>query len=375
MAPECPELRKQKNGTYYVQLDLGTDPKTGKRRRPRKTFPGMDRDEAQAAALAWYEVMSSDLLGDALEAYNATFAVRNTRKSYESARRRISDLWAVPVRAVSVAMLNAEFVKMRERGLSEGTVRTTKEYLSGAFRRFVSEGLCDANPVDGTMRLRQPSTGGRAIDDESLSLIVNWVDRELSRTPSDKAGILRRNLAFAVWLDLRTGVRIGEMCALRRQDLVTRTGLMTVNGTMSDGVRQEHTKSHNDRAIPLDAEDHDTIKEHMRWQRSYLTGVSASTPILTLDGSHIYTARLNRAWQSMLRELGIAEHYTFHNIRHTNATLLLQAGMSVNEVQQRLGHSDPAITVKIYVHVVMAVRDSGASSAINRQLRAVSEQY
>ena len=372
---ECPELKQRKDGTYYAQLDLGTDPETGKRRRPLKSFPGMNREDATAAALLWCETMRSELLGTALEAYNGTFPVRSTRKTYESARRRIRPLWGVPVRAITVAMLNNEFARLLKIGLAEPTVRLTKEYLSGAFRRFVSEGICDSNPVVGTMRLRQSTTHGQPIDDESLSLIVGWVGRELANTPDDIAGILKRNLAFSVWLTLRIGVRIGEVCALRRQDINLRKGFVTVNGTMSGSKRQEHTKSHSDRTIPIAEEDHETIREHMTWQRSYLSKVYGSTPILTIDGSHLYGDKLERAFKRMLEELRIGDPYTYHSLRHTNSTLLLQAGMNVNEVQQRLGHYSASLTVDTYGHSTNSARDSGASSAINRQLRDISDQF
>jgi integrase len=53
----------------------------------------------------------------------------------------------------------------------------------------------------------------------------------------------------------------------------------------------------------------------------------------------------------------------FHDLRHTHATLLLTAGVPVNAVQERLGHSTPVITLKVYGHVLQRAEDQAVAVA------------
>lgn len=60
-----------------------------------------------------------------------------------------------------------------------------------------------------------------------------------------------------------------------------------------------------------------------------------------------YTLKFNR----IIKKLGIEKKVRFHDLRHTNATLLLQQGIDFKTIQVRLGHSDINTTLNIYSHV------------------------
>ena len=51
-------------------------------------------------------------------------------------------------------------------------------------------------------------------------------------------------------------------------------------------------------------------------------------------------------------EIGLDDSFTFHNLRHTAASIMLKNGMSLVEVSKYLGHSSPVITAQIYAHVM-----------------------
>lgn len=53
----------------------------------------------------------------------------------------------------------------------------------------------------------------------------------------------------------------------------------------------------------------------------------------------------------------------FHDLRHTHAALQLSAGVPINAVAQRLGHSTPVITLKVYGHVLRRAEDQAVSVA------------
>lgn len=68
-------------------------------------------------------------------------------------------------------------------------------------------------------------------------------------------------------------------------------------------------------------------------------------------GGAIIPRNMERTWENVLKEAKI-EHKKFHALRHTHATQLLAAGVPLLEVSKRLGHSSPAITLKLYAHAI-----------------------
>ena len=351
------ELRHMRDGTPFVRVSLGRDPVTGRERRTQKSFPGMSDEEAMGAALEWYGHITGETLGEALRRYNASKTSTNTRRSYDSdARCHAAPLSDVPVRDVTTAMLNRLFTKLLSDGAKDGgplspsTVRRFKMYLQGAFNFLVNEGMVEHNPVKDTISIRIAPKVGVAIDDQTLKLVHRWCQERMGSEPDTQAGIRERNRAVAIWLSLVTGMRAGEVCAARRQDVSLRMGTITVSGTMAGTRRQDHTKGKRVRVVDVAESERETIRRHLSWQDGYLPKTGGTTPLVTSDGSRMTTQVLDRMFSAMRRQLGISPEYTFHSLRHTNATLLIQSGVGVKELQERLGHAAASTTVNTYAH-------------------------
>ena len=69
------------------------------------------------------------------------------------------------------------------------------------------------------------------------------------------------------------------------------------------------------------------------------------------DGSYIHPMYYNKKLTKVIKSCNIDKRVRFHDLRHTNATLLLQQGVNSKVVQERLGHKDIATTLNIYSHV------------------------
>ena len=378
------QLRQDKKGTYYVRFRLGVD-LDGKARRYRKSFPGMGEEEAHAAALAYYQSVSKGTLKEALLDYNRTKAAPNTIKTYNYyATRLAAPIADMPVVSVDVPTLNRLFRKLLKSGtgndeksaLTPGTVNGFKRYLYGAFRYFVSMKLISTNPVSETIKISVTLNESLALDDESTAKLIKWIDQEIAAECETQPQILRRNVAFAIWLSLITGARAGEVCAIRRKDINPRKRTLSINGTATlvDGaiVRQNHTKGRKPRTLDLLEEQLGTIRTHERWQQSYLEGAGPNTPIVTVDGCLTSPKTLSEQFRRIAREIALDPSYHFHSLRHTNATLMLQDGVNPSLVQQRIGHADASTTLRYYGHAI-AGHGAEAARSVEESLETIRD--
>jgi len=80
-----------------------------------------------------------------------------------------------------------------------------------------------------------------------------------------------------------------------------------------------------------------------------------------LDTSNFVT----RYFKPLLKPAGIDSNFTFHGLRHTHATLLLQQGVNPKVIQERLGHCNIGMTLDIYSHVLPDMQDK-AIDALNQ---------
>lgn len=156
----------------------------------------------------------------------------------------------------------------------------------------------------------------------------------------------------AVLLCLYAGLRLGELCALRWED-VDFTGMaLTVNrtvqrvatpGRMTKTILLEtNPKSESSRrTIPLTAELLG-ILSRLKGEQPYVFGGEAPQDPRTMQ----------YRFQKILKEAGI-DGGTFHTLRHTFATNCVENGMDVKTLSEILGHSDVKITLNRYVHPTM----------------------
>jgi len=79
----------------------------------------------------------------------------------------------------------------------------------------------------------------------------------------------------------------------------------------------------------------------------------------TGEGAHINPNAVSKAFKDIRVQLGLPR-VRFHDLRHTHASLLLQAGVHLKVVQERLGHSTIAITADTYSHVAAGLQKAAA---------------
>lgn len=200
--------------------------------------------------------------------------------------------------------------------------------LEGAART----GIIAANPVRLARRPRQERTGGvrsRALTADEVKVMLDFVP----------AGPHRDYLAALVY----TGMRAGEASALRVGDIDVEHGVIHVRRSFSPAgggkVREQTPKSHKERSVPLPSSLRAIVIRRIE-------GLGRNELVFTgPNGGRLNPSNVRRAvdWAGLRTRLDRPD-LRIHDLRHTLATLLFDAGAAANDVQAILGHSSMQVT-------------------------------
>jgi integrase len=258
--------------------------------------------------------------------------------------------------------------------LSAKTCRLHHSILSSALKLAERDGLVRRNVA----RLATERPNRQAVPEQ----LKAWTAGEARKVlVAAKAEGLQAGALLALALD--SGARRGELQGLRWSDLDLPTGVLRIERqllywkTAKPKAQPEAvfgpTKTRRTRSIDLSAETLALLREHKREQAEFKLAnrtVYADHGLIFAQTcpsgpnrrvgeplkSSMLTSLLNRLIQS-----ASVRPITVHGLRHTNATLLLAAGVQPHVVQRRLGHSNIAMTLNQYAHVLPSQQQDAAS--------------
>ena len=174
--------------------------------------------------------------------------------------------------------------------------------------------------------------------------------------------------SLALTLTIETGLRRGEMCGLQWSDIDFDNKTLTCNNAL---IRQENIYTISNlktessyRQLPLSdsilsiLKRHKTIqaKNKLRYGEYYLNvnkfkGIEYDLIFTEENGRYIIPSRFLQRIKRLCKYCGIEKNIRWHDLRHSNATLLLKLGVSMKIIQERLGHSLMQTTSDTYAHV------------------------
>jgi site-specific recombinase XerD len=215
-----------------------------------------------------------------------------------------------------------------ERGLSAATVRRRFACLHAYFRWAAREGYSE----DPFVRWR-PTLPRRRRLPRNLSKVEAGSLVSGARSAGED-----EMLQISISLMIATGLRVGELCKLRADDISPDGRMLHVHG-----------KGSRDRvAYVADAQLQFRLS-CMAKSRSQTGGASAPL-FLNQRGFPMRSQSIRSRLRKLAGQAGIARRVTPHMLRHTAATLLIENGVDIRYVQRLLGHSTIA-TTEIYTHV------------------------
>jgi integrase len=384
MAKDAGPRKDTSNGTWWFVVDLAPGPDGRRRQAKRRGFK--TKAEAQAALdelrvagrQGAYVPPPRQRLGDYLTdewlpAIKVTIE-DSTWASYERYLRLhvIPHLGGVRLEAVDAGMLNRLYADLLDHGrldgkpggLSRQSVRYVHTVLGRALGDAVRWVRLVRNPAQAATPPRAAQTKTKAPE------MRTWDADTLARFLDAERGT-RYHVAFLFLAT--TGCRRGEALGLRWSDVdldAGRASLRHTIGAIDHRIYEKSTpKSHRARVIDLDA---DTVAALRSWrtrqaEERLLLGPSYDDRGLVFchpDGRPYHPDRFSREFDRRVARHGVPR-IRLHDLRHTWATLALQAGVDVKIVSQRLGHASATITWDIYQHVTPAMQSDAAERVAN----------
>lgn len=166
-----------------------------------------------------------------------------------------------------------------------------------------------------------------------------------------------------------SGMRKGELMALTWPDINFNSGTVSINKTLSRDAKSKKCindtpkTSSSTRIVPLDAETMAVLGEWRRRQLNNVIYLGTSKDNLVFSnpvtGKYYAQKALNEWTKKIARAAGV-KAITPHGFRHTHASLCFAAGLSMQDVKERLGHSSITMTMDIYTHVTREQSKAGA---------------
>lgn len=285
-----------------------------------------------------------------MKEYKKNEIKKGTYEDYEqmyrsTIKKRLGNKNLRDIRAEHIQKLYNELVK---EDYSVSSINLTAAILSGCFKQAVRNGIVERNPVSLAKKPRQAKKKKEriAMTKEQQELFMEYA----------KESYLYH--FFAVML--RTGMRKGEMMALKYSDVDKKQRVIHVRRTLKyitgEGyIEQEPKTKTSMRDIPLTA----AMLEHIEAQRSYW-----GFKVVRMDqylfcnenGEPLNNLRAQKEIDRITELIRAAGHefprITSHVFRHTFATRAIEAGMQPQVLKTILGHSSLAMTMDLYSHVL-----------------------
>ena len=241
-------------------------------------------------------------------------------------------------------------------GLSKQTVLHMHRVLKRALSQAVKWGLLSRNPCDAVDNIPKPNKKERLTftTEETLSLL-----EQLNGNP----------LYLPVLIAVTTGMRRGEILGLRWKDIDLDKKRFYIRQIVIETreygleVKQPKTDS-SSRTIALPQIAIDAIKKYRVEQAELCLqlgkGLTPESMLFDEFSGLNVPNRITINFRSFIKAHGF-KHVTFHDLRHTHATHLLEQNIHPKIVSERLGHSTIALTMNTYSHVMPTMQEEAAN--------------
>ncbi|EAF6815807.1 site-specific integrase [Listeria monocytogenes] len=357
---------KKQNKTFYRvrNLFLGRDEITGKKKYKDKSG-FKTKKEAQrwiGQALEATEKYGVSGQQQNIQTYKQLYLMflehqrKTTKPSSVAINRRFIEGHVLPIignmklKDIKPAFLQTLVYEWHDNFAQYAYIR---KVASQVFKYGISLEIIETNPMSKTL-LPRPKEAEKKLQFWTRQELKTFFEK-LKDYGNPKIHAYFRLLAY-------TGMRKSEVLSLQWGDINYHTRKIRISKTI--GMDEENKKYVSDtpktknsiRTITIDEESLHILSEWQNHQKDtfQLLGIDTTNPlqfIFTDKKNHIYYPTAVNDWLDyLIKKFGLPR-ITPHNLRHTHVSLLLEAGVPLKEVSERVGHKDSKITLEIYAHI------------------------
>lgn len=382
--PNCKCEGKCKCGaTWAYTVEVGINPKTGKRKRKKKN--GFKTKKAAETAVAELlkeldqgtfvdeqNILFEDFAYDWLSMYEGTGKVKeSTVRVRRHEIKRLLDYFAkLKIKDITKHRYQNALNDLKKRGYSYNTIDGAHRTGKMIFKKAVELEVIKKNPTEFTHVPKQQKT----IEElERRKDIPNYLEKEELHRFLQVTKKLGLDQDYPIFLLLAyTGLRVGELCALKWRDIdmeeqtisITKTYYNPTNNKKEYKLLTPKTSTAV-RVIDVDETVIDVLKRHRAQQKEVMMKyrdiyhnegfVFANTDEET-PGYPFYIKKIENRMRRLLKIAELNIHLTPHSIRHTHTSLLAEAGVGLPQIMERLGHKDEDTTKNVYLHVTKEMK-------------------
>jgi len=388
---------KRSRWSWSLVVDQGRDPTTSKRKQRWIRFE-VPRDKSQREAMKLAEAKLAEVLhqvdkGTFVEASKTTLieylrswhakAVAPLKRP-ETARVYSSfiethvakaSIGSMPLQKVRKTDLE-HFYNVGLAKLSASSITVAHAMLSKALRDAVEDGLIAFSPAPLARNRRKVEKSASTENAQQHCWSADEA-RTFLRVAKETAS---PQMSAFVSVALDSGMRRSELCGLLWEDIDLDSGAVMVRRQLDKAGTEPAfgpLKTKRQRKVSLGAETALRLRAHKREQAKLKMANRVTYAdfglVFAREPEHLQTpnAKLGEpvkrvlddaAFKRLVKAAGVRP-IRFHGLRHTCATLLLQAGIPVHEVAHRLGHVDATMTLSTYAHA-NPTRDAEAAARL-----------
>ena len=376
---KCPKNRKCTCGAkWYFAIDIGIDPKTGKRKQKRKGGFATRKEAEIAAAKLIQELDGGTYVEESIitfrkfaEQWLELYEVSGVKVSTIQIRRKeikwlLNYLSELRLRDITPERYQTALLDLKKLGYAEQTIKGIHTTARLIFQKAIELGKIKKDPTEFAVIPKDKPT---VEDIESKKEIPKYLERDELICFLDTVRTHGSQLEYTIFLTLAyTGLRGGELLALKWSDVDFDEQTINITKTIfyPSGVGDEHilltpkTES-SIRIIDIDK----TVITELRKLRALQNEIRMVYRNRYYDQNFIFAnltkhhrlghplniRSLPRTMRRYLRLAGLDESLTPHSLRHTHTSLLAEAGATLEEIMERLGHHDDETTRSVYLHI------------------------
>ena len=370
-------IRKRTVGSWEIRYGLGTDPGTGRRRTATTTIKGSRRAAEKELRRLLHTLDTGEHVDPTrmtvrewlttwLDAVKSEVAPKSHERYSEVVKNFLApELGALPIVKLSPAHVQKAYAKWAIGGRRDGkpggfaprTRRHIHRILKAALGRAVEQQVLARNPADA-FKKRLPKVERHQMTTLSTDQAAQLLGR-----------IRHTRVYLPVLLALATGARRGEVLALRWRNVdLPRSTIRIVESLEQTkaGLRFKAPKTEKVRAVTLPRFAVEELLNLKSGQAEELLALGIRQTGETLlcaraDGAPLQPRSLTHEFTRLVRKQKDLPKVRFHDLRHSHATQLLEAGVHPKVAQERLGHSTITTTLDLYSHVTHTMQEDAAT--------------